>query len=85
MTPEAANGSPNRYHEWSLAQLIDVACEVGLLRLDIKKCSYGLPDFRNYFHSHQRLISDFTPDEHTAKVCFQFLNTILASLAGKRQ
>ena len=83
-TPKTASGSPKRFHEWSLAQLIDVACEVGVLKLDIKKFSHGLRDFRNYIHPYQQLISGFTPDEHTATVCFQVLKAALASLAGER-
>ena len=42
-TPKAHDGSPKRFHEWSLAQLIDVACEVGVLKLDIKKFSHAEP------------------------------------------
>ncbi len=83
-TPRATNGSPKRFHEWSLAQLIDVACEVGILGPDIKKFSHGLRDFRNYIHPYQQMASGFTPDEHTAKVCFQVLKAVLASLAGER-
>ena len=83
-TPTTASGSPKRFPEWSLAQLINVACEVGVLKLDIKKFSHGLRDFRNYIHPYQQLVSGFTPDEHTAKVCFQVLKAALASLAGER-
>ena len=83
-TPKTANGSPKRFPDWSLAQLINVACEVGVLKLDIKKFSHGLRDFRNYIHPYERLVSGFTPDEHTAKVCFQVLKAALASLAGER-
>ena len=83
--PKTANGSPKRFREWSLAQLIDVAFEVGVLKLDIKKFSHGLRDFRNYIHPDQQLTSGFTPDEHTAKVCFQVLKAALASLTGERQ
>lgn len=83
-TPTTASGSPKRFREWSLAQLIDVACEVGVLKLDIKKFSHGLRDFRNYIHPYQQLASGFTPDEHTAKVCFQVLKAALASVAGER-
>ena len=83
-TPKTPNGSPKRFHEWSLAQLIDVACEVGVLKLDIRKFSHGLRDFRNYIHPYEQLASGFTPDEHTAKVCFQVLKAALASLAGER-
>ena len=82
--PKTANGSPKRFPDWSLAQLINVACEVGVLKLDIKKFSHGLRDFRNYIHPYQQLVSGFTPDEHTAKVCFQVLKAALASLAGER-
>ena len=84
-TPKAPDGSPKLFHEWSLAQLIDVACEVDVLKLDIKKFSHGLRDFRNYIHPYQQMVSGFTPDEHTAKVCFQVLKAALASVAGERQ
>lgn len=83
-TPKVANGSPKRFSEWKLAQLIDVACEVGVLKPDIKKFSHGLRDFRNYIHPNQQLSSGFTPDEHTAKVCVQVLKAALASLTGER-
>ncbi len=69
-TPKTANGSPKHFHEWTLAQLVDVACEIGVLKLDIKKFSHGLRDFRNYIHPYEQMVSGFTPDEHTAKVCF---------------
>ena len=84
-TPKAENSSPKRFHEWTLAQLIDVACEVGVLKLDIKKFSHGLRDFRNYIHPYEQMVSGFTPDEHTAKVCFQVLKAALANLAGERR
>lgn len=84
-TPKAADGSPKQFHEWSLAQFIDVACEVGVLKLDVKKFSHGLRDFRNYIHPYQQMVSGFTPDEHTAKVCFQVLKAALASVAGERK
>ncbi len=78
-------GKVRPLHEWNLAQFIDVACDVQLLKLDVKKFSHGLRDFRNYIHPYQQLVSGFTPDEHTAKVCFQVLKAALASLAGKRR
>ncbi len=83
-TPKTKNGSPKRFPEWKLAQLIDVACEVGVLKPDIKAFSHGLRDFRNYIHPDQQLRSGFTPDEHTAELCFQVLKAALASLAGER-
>lgn len=83
-SPKGADGSPKHFHEWSLAQLIDTASEIGVLKLDVKKFSHGLRDFRNYIHPYEQMRSGFSPDEHTAKVCFQVLKAALASVAGER-
>jgi len=83
-SPKAADGTVKRFHEWSLSQFIDVACEIGLLKPDVKKFSHGLRDFRNYIHPYEQMSSGFTPDEHTAKLCFQTLKAALASIAGER-
>lgn len=84
-SPKADDGQVKRFHEWSLAQLIDVACEVGFLKPDVKKFSHGLRDFRNYIHPYQQMTSGFSPDQHTAKVCFQVLKAALADVAGERK
>lgn len=83
-SPKGSDGTVKRFHEWSLAQLIDVASEIGVLKLDVKKFSHGLRDFRNYIHPYEQMVSGFSPDEHTAKVCFQVLKAALASVAGER-
>ncbi|MCY4374864.1 MAG: hypothetical protein OXC31_13920 [Spirochaetaceae bacterium] len=86
----SATGSPRRggkvkgFYDWTLANFIDVANEIGLLKVDVQKFSHGLRDFRNYIHPYQQISSGFTPDEHTAKVCFQVLRAALASVAGER-
>lgn len=84
-SPKAAGGGARPFQEWNLAQFIDVSCEVGILKLDVKKFSHGLRDFRNYIHPYEQMASGFTPDEHTAKVCFQVLKAALASVAGERK
>ncbi|WP_294535684.1 hypothetical protein [uncultured Rhodoblastus sp.] len=58
--------------------------EGGLLKRDVKKFSHGLRDFRNYIHPYEQMVSGFSPDEHTAKVCFKVLKAALASVAGER-
>jgi len=83
-SPKERDGNVKHFQDWSLAQFIDVACEVGLLKPDVKKFSHGLRDFRNYIHPYEQMSSGFTPDEHTAKVCFQVLKAALASVAGER-
>ena len=84
-SPKDGSGGVKRFHEWSLAQFIDVACEIDLLKPDVKKFSHGLRDFRNYIHPYEQMVSGFTPDEHTAKLCFQVLKAALASVAGERK
>ncbi len=83
-SPTTDEGSVRKFYHWNLAQFIDVACEIGLLKPDVKKFGHGLRDFRNYIHPYQQLSSGFTPDEHTAKVCFQVLKAALADVAGER-
>lgn len=83
-SPTNSAGSVKKFHEWSLAQFIDVACDIGVLKPDVKQFGHGLRDFRNYIHPYQQLMSGFTPDQHTAKVCFQVLKAALADVAGER-
>jgi hypothetical protein len=84
-SPKTSDGKVKQFHEWSLSQFIDTAYDVGLLKLDVKKFSHGLRDFRNYIHPYEQMASGFKPDEHTAKVCFQVLKAALANIAGERQ
>jgi len=83
--PRTVDGKAKQFHDWTLSQLIDVACDANFLKPDVKTFSHGLRDFRNYIHPYQQLVSGFSPDEHTAKVCFQVLKAALASLAGERK
>lgn len=77
-------GKVKPIYEWSLAQLIDVAFEVGLIQRDVKKFSHELRDFRNYIHPMQQVAQRFNPDMHTSKVCYQVLMMAIADLAGER-
>ena len=77
-------GKVKTFQEWSLAEFINVAHDIGLLKLDVQKFSHGLRDFRNYIHPYEQMVSGFTPDEHTAKVCLQVLKAALADVAGDR-
>ncbi|MYC06097.1 MAG: hypothetical protein F4X57_02795 [Chloroflexi bacterium] len=78
------NGRVKPFPEWYLSELIDVAHKIGLLKLDVHKFGHGLREFRNYIHPYEQLASRFTPDEHTAKICFQVLKAALADVAGER-
>lgn len=82
-TPRNNENNAKPFHEWSLNNYIDVAYSLGYLREDVKKFSYGLRDFRNYIHPYQQALSKFTPDNNTAKICFQVLKAALAQIRIK--
>ncbi|WP_031484906.1 hypothetical protein [Maridesulfovibrio frigidus] len=73
---------PKQFHDWSLAQFIDVAHELGFLGEDIKKFGHSLRDFRNYIHPYSQMHSGFSPDIHTAKICLQVLKAALVRLGA---
>ena len=83
-SPKDKAGQVKQFHEWTLAQFIDVSCEVGHLKLDVKKFSHALRDFRNYIHPYEQMSARFNPDKYTAEICLQVLKAAIASLSGQR-
>lgn len=77
-------GSVKKFHEWSLAQFIDVAHETGFLKRDVKQFSHELRDFRNYIHPGYQAAANFHPTKHTAEICLQVLKAAIADLSGER-
>ncbi|MCI5150301.1 MAG: hypothetical protein D3916_13100 [Candidatus Electrothrix sp. MAN1_4] len=84
-SPKDKNGRVKPFHEWSLAQFIDVAHGLGLLKLDVKKFSHILRDFRNYIHPYQQMRENFSPDRHTAEICLQVLKTAITNLTQDKK
>lgn len=76
-------GKPKPFPEWSLANFIDAAHELGFLGLDVKKYSHSLRDFRNYIHPYEQMMQKFTPDAHTAKISWQVLKAAMNDIQGK--
>jgi hypothetical protein len=81
---DSKSGCVKKIHEWSLANLIDVAHETGFIGLDIKKFGHVLRDFRNYIHPRQQAVQQFNPDKHTAEISWKVLQATIASLCGER-
>ena len=80
-SPKDKQGKVKMLHEWTLANYIDVASDLGLLGLDVKKFGHALRDFRNYIHPYEQMASRFNPDKHTAQICFQVLRAAIAALS----
>ena len=83
-SPKDKDGKVKSFPEWSLAQFIDTAYELKLIKLDVKKFSHELRDFRNYIHPYEQMTSRFDPNNHTAEICFQVLKAAIADLGGER-
>jgi len=83
--PKDKEGKVIQLHSWTLDSLINVAHEVGLLSLDVKKYGHTLKDFRNYIHPRQQASQGFKPDQHTAKISWQVLQAAIADLSGQRK
>lgn len=83
--PKDKEGKIRKLHDWTLESLINVAHEVGLLSLDVKKHSHALRDFRNYIHPRQQAMQHFAPDRHTARISWQVLQAAIADLSGQRK
>ncbi|RTY88449.1 hypothetical protein EKL32_25120 [Flavobacterium sp. GSN2] len=68
------------FHKWTLSNFIDVAHNIGILGLDVKKYSHNLRDFRNYIHPYEQMSSGFNPDIDTAKISWQVLKAGISDL-----
>ncbi|QOR35162.1 hypothetical protein IMX26_17155 [Clostridium sp. 'deep sea'] len=78
--PKKPDGKVKKFPNWTLNNFIDSAYEIGILKDDVKKFSHALRDFRNYIHPYEQMNTGFSPDLHTAKICFQVLKAVINQL-----
>jgi hypothetical protein len=64
----------------SLARLIDIAHDKGLIQLDAKNFLHDVRDFRNYIHPRYQLERRFAPDIDTVRMCWGPVHAILNDL-----
>ncbi len=76
-SPKHTDGKVKKFADWTLNSFIDVSCEVGIIKEDVKKFSHALKDFRNYIHPYEQMCSKYSPDEHTVKICLQVLKAAI--------
>lgn len=81
-SPKDESGKPKPFKDWSLAQLIDVAHNIGILRLDVKNFGQHLRNFRNYIHPYQQMKEGFDPDRHTAEMCLLVVKAAISNLTS---
>lgn len=76
------DGKVKQFHNWSLAELINVAHAENFISMNIKKFGHAVRDFRNFIHPNQQIIARFNPDEHTAKISWQVLCATISDLTS---
>jgi hypothetical protein len=81
VSPKDQLGKVKQFQDWTLSDFINVARDLNLVGEDVKKFSHALRDFRNYIHPYQQMASNFNPDEHTAKICWQVLQAAITQLS----
>lgn len=65
------NGTVKKINDWKLHDLIEVASDIGIIDLDIRKHSHSVRDFRNFIHPYEQASNNFSPDEDTIKIALQ--------------
>lgn len=74
--PKDKAGNIKQIHDWKLNEFINVAHELNLIKLDVKKFSHVLRDFRNYIHPYEQMSQNFSPDQHTVNICWQVFKAV---------
>lgn len=80
-SPKNDKNVVKKFQEWSLANYIDVAYEIKLIKEDVKKFSHALREFRNYIHPYEQCNNNFAPDIHTAEICFKVLEVAIYQIS----
>jgi len=83
-SPKDKEGKVKQWQDWTLRNYIDVAYDLGLLKEDVKKFSHSLRDFRNYIHPYAQVSSGFSPNKHTAAICWQVLKAAIYQLTENK-
>ena len=78
---ESSSKSPRKQVEdWTLNDFIEVAHDLGYLKVDVHRFSDALRKFRNYIHPHRQLVEQFHPTKDTAHICFHVLKAAMAQI-----
>lgn len=74
-------GKVKHFASWKLAEMIDVAHQVGWLGLDVKKFSHALREFRNLIHPYEQMVTRMNPDSDTCNISWLVVQAAVNDLA----
>lgn len=81
--PKDKNGKTKHFADWKLAEMIDVAHQVGWIDIDVKKFSHSLREFRNLIHPYEQMMNRFNPDKDTINISWLVVQAAINDLAFK--
>jgi hypothetical protein len=79
-SPKDKAGKTAAIHDWTLSALIDVAADVGWIKIDRSKFSHALRDSRNVVHPWQAVMTQANFDQATCKTSWLVLNSSVDDL-----
>ena len=74
-------GKVKHFAEWKLAEMIDIAHQVGWLGLDVNRFSHSLREFRNLIHPYEQMVTKMNPDEDTCGISWLVVQAAVNDLA----
>lgn len=83
-SPKQEDGKPKTLSQWTLSELINSTCEIGLIKEDSKLFSQVLRGFRNYIHPFEQIKFGFNPTIDTAELCWKVLQMVISQIEENR-
>jgi hypothetical protein len=78
--PRDKTGKTPAIHDWTLSVLIDVAADIGWIKVDRSKFSHALRDSRNVVHPWQAVMTRSNFDQATCKTSWNVLDASVEDL-----
>ena len=74
-----------KFSDWKLAEMIDVAHQIGWINTDVQKFSHALRDFRNLIHPYEQMNTKIYPDADTYQISWSVVQAAVNDLVSKLQ
>lgn len=78
--PKGKSGRQIPYHDWNLSTLIDIAVDLGWLKMDRGKFGHALRESRNIVHPWAEIAMNSNFDESTCATSWEVLKASVADL-----
>lgn len=78
---DTKTGKVKTFANWKLAEMIDVAHQLGWLGMDVRKFSHALREFRNLIHPYEQMVTGSNPDTDTCNISWLVVQAAVSDLA----